>query len=161
MQTRQVKHRFGDSGKGLIQEEIRMDSIKLIFCAAAAAALDVCALVMIITAYREKKLGARRWRKISGGMELVEPGITYPLECDEILIGRHASADIRIPDMSVSRYHALLTVSNGVWSISDIGSKSGVYVNGNLVKYARLRENDVIKLGNRRLTIRKRRDEDV
>ncbi|MCC8135658.1 MAG: FHA domain-containing protein [Ruminococcus sp.] len=138
-----------------------MDSMKLIMCAAAAAALDICALVMILSAYREKKLGKRRWNKISGCMELVEPGITYPLEGDEILIGRHASADIRIPDLSVSRYHAVLTVTNGVWSICDIGSKSGVYVNGNLVKQARLHENDVIKLGNHRLQIRRRRETDV
>lgn len=94
-------------------------------------------------------------------MELVEPGAAYPLECDEVLIGRHASADVRIPDMSVSRYHAVMTLANGVWSISDIGSKSGVYVNGNLVKNAKLRENDVIKLGSHRLTIRKRRENDV
>ena len=138
-----------------------MDSLKMLICVAAAAALDICAIVMILTAYREKKIGLKRWNKISSEMELVEPGITYPLECDEILIGRHASADIRIPDMSVSRYHAVMTVTNGVWSIKDIGSKSGVYVNGNLVKQARLHENDVIKLGGRRLTLRKRRERDV
>lgn len=138
-----------------------MDSLNLILCAAAAAALDICAIVMIFTAYRERKVAAKRWNKISNAMELVEPGITYPLECDEILIGRHASADIRIPDMSVSRYHAVMTLANGVWSISDIGSKSGIYVNGNLVKQIKLRENDVIKLGNHRLTIRRRRDIDV
>ncbi len=138
-----------------------MDSLKMLICVAAAAALDICAIVMILTAYREKKIGLKRWKKISSEMELVEPGITYPLECDEILIGRHGSADIRIPDMSVSRYHAVMTVTNGVWSIKDIGSKSGVYVNGNLVKQARLHENDVIKLGGRRLTLRKRRERDV
>ncbi|MBE6862059.1 MAG: FHA domain-containing protein [Ruminococcus sp.] len=138
-----------------------MDSLKMLICVAAAAALDICAIVMILTAYREKKIGLKRWNKISSEMELVEPGITYPLECDEVLIGRHASADIRIPDMSVSRYHAVMTVTNGVWSIKDIGSKSGVYVNGNLVKQARLHENDVIKLGGRRLTLRKRRERDV
>lgn len=138
-----------------------MNSMNMILCFAAAAALDICAFVMIITAYRERKVAAKRWIKISGGMELVELGITYPLECDEILIGRHASADIRIPDMSVSRYHAMLTVTNGVWTITDIGSKSGIFVNGNLVRQARLRENDVIKLGNHRLTLRKRRDADV
>lgn len=138
-----------------------MNSMNMILCFAVAAALDICAFVMIITAYRERKVAAKRWIKISGGMELVEPGITYPLECDEILIGRHASADIRIPDMSVSRYHAMLTVTNGVWTITDIGSKSGIFVNGNLVRQARLRENDVIKLGNHRLTLRKRRDADV
>lgn len=134
-----------------------MNTLELLLCAVSAAALDICVLIMIISAYNEKKIGKKRWSKISADMELVELGITYPLECDEILIGRHASADIRLLDISVSRYHAILTVSNGVWSISDIGSKSGVFVNGNLVKQARLRENDVIKLGNRRLTIRKRR----
>lgn len=134
-----------------------MNTLELLLCAVSAVALDICVLIMIISAYNEKKIGKKRWSKISADMELVELGITYPLECDEILIGRHASADIRLLDISVSRYHAILTVSNGVWSISDIGSKSGVFVNGNLVKQARLRENDVIKLGNRRLTIRKRR----
>lgn len=138
-----------------------MEAMSIISCAVSAAALDICIIVMIFTAYREKKVNIRRWRKITSDMELVEMGITYPLECDEILIGRHASADIRLPDMSVSRYHAVLTVTNGVWTISDIGSKSGVFVNGNLVKQARLRENDVIKLGKRKLTIRKRRNTDV
>lgn len=135
-----------------------MESTKLLICAASAALPDICALIMIITAYREKRACTKRWNKISADMELVEPGITYPLDCDEVLIGRHASADIRIPDMSVSRYHAILTVSNGIWSISDLNSKSGVYVNGRLVKQSKLKENDVIKLGTRRLTIRRRRN---
>ncbi len=135
-----------------------MDTFEFILCAASAAALNICLLVVIATAYREKKVSQKRWSKISSEMELVEMGNSYQLECDEILIGRHASADIRLPDMSVSRYHAVLTVCNGVWTITDIGSKSGVYVNGNLVKQARLRENDVIKLGKRRLTLRKRRN---
>ena len=138
-----------------------MNSLTFILLAVSAAALDLCIIILILTAYREKKNASRRWSKISGNFELVEPGITYPLECDEIIIGRHASADIRIPDMSVSRYHAVLTVTNGIWTITDIGSKSGIYVNGNLVKQIRLHENDVIKLGKRKLTIRKRRDKNA
>ena len=94
-------------------------------------------------------------------MELAEQGMVYELGCDEILIGRHASADIRLPDISVSRYHAMLTVSNGRWTITDIGSKSGVFVNGNLVHEAVLHENDIIKLGSRRLIFRRRRDDNV
>lgn len=89
-------------------------------------------------------------------MELADYSVSYPLGCDEILIGRHASADIRLPDLSVSRYHALMTVSNGIWTITDIGSKSGIFVNGNLVKSVQLRENDVIKLGNRRLVFKRK-----
>ena len=78
-----------------------MENANLILCAVTAAALDICALVLIFAAYREKSTAKKRWAKISSNMELVEPGVTYPLGCDEVLIGRHASADIRIPDLSV------------------------------------------------------------
>ncbi|MBQ8962024.1 MAG: FHA domain-containing protein [Ruminococcus sp.] len=135
-----------------------MENANLILCAVTAAALDICALVLIFAAYREKSTAKKRWARISSNMELVEPGATYPLGCDEVLIGRHASADIRIPDLSVSRYHAMMTVSDGVWTIKDMGSRSGVYVNGVLVKEAKLRENDIINLGSRRLIFRRRRD---
>ena len=136
-----------------------MNSLNLILCAVAAAALDLCTLILIITAYREKRSATKNWDWIANSMELAEQGMVYELGCDEILIGRHASADIRLPDLSVSRYHAMLTVSNGRWTIIDIGSKSGVFVNGNLVHEAVLHENDIIKLGNRRLIFRKRRND--
>lgn len=135
-----------------------MESMNLIYCAATAAALDICALVLILTSYSEKRTGKKSWKKISAGMELASHDRVYALECDEILIGRHASADIRLMDMSVSRYHAMLNVTDGKWTVTDIGSKSGVFVNGVLVKHARLRENDILTLGNRRLIFRKRRD---
>ncbi|PWJ15327.1 FHA domain-containing protein [Ruminococcus flavefaciens] len=138
-----------------------MESLDLIFCAVAAAALDICIFVLIITAYREKRSTKKNWRQISNDMELAEQDKSYELGCDEVLIGRHASADIRLPDLSVSRYHAMLTVVNGVWTIKDIGSKSGIFVNGELTREAVLHENDIIKLGNRRLLFRKRRDSRV
>ena len=135
-----------------------MEIEKFMLCAISAAALDICALVLMIAAYREKSTGKKRWDKISSGMELAEPGAAYPLECDEVLIGRHGSADVRLPDLSVSRYHAMMTVSDGVWTITDMGSKSGVYVNGTLTKQRKLHENDIILIGNRRLIFRKRRE---
>lgn len=133
-----------------------MDPTNLVLCAVSAAALDICALVLIITSYWEKKTGRKSWGKISSNMELASQSRIYDLDCDEILIGRHASADIRIQDMSVSRYHAILNVADGKWTITDIGSKSGVYVNGMLVTRFRLRENDIITLGKCRLIFRKR-----
>jgi len=140
---------------------VLLNSLNLILCAVAAAALDFCILVLIITACCEKKSSKKNWHTVSNDMELVEQNKIYELGCDEVLIGRHASADIRLPDMSVSRYHAMLTVAEGVWTIKDIGSKSGIYVNGNLIREVALHENDVIKLGNRRLIFRKRRSERV
>ncbi|MCM1528938.1 MAG: FHA domain-containing protein [Alistipes sp.] len=134
-----------------------MDNTNLLLCAASAAALDICALVLLLTSYSEKKTGRKSWKKISSDMELASQSRVYDLECDEILIGRHASADIRLQDMSVSRYHAMLNVADGKWTITDIGSKSGVYVNGVLVTRLLLRENDIITLGKCRLIFRKRR----
>lgn len=135
-----------------------MDTNNLLLCAISAAALDICILVLIIASYREKSSDKKRWRSVSADMEIADSNRSFPLNCDEILIGRHASADIRLSDLSVSRYHAMLTVADGVWTITDIGSKSGVYVNGTLVKERKLHENDVITLGSRRLLFRKRRE---
>ena len=52
----------------------------------------------------------------------------------------------------------MLGVSDGVWTITDLGSKSGTFVNGVPVKKKILHENDIIIIGSRRLTLRKRRD---
>ncbi|MBR4628124.1 MAG: FHA domain-containing protein [Ruminococcus sp.] len=135
-----------------------MNSTDLILCAIAAAALDICAMVLIISAYTERRSSKRYWKRTTGLMELTEPGVQFPLDCDELLIGRHASADIRLADISVSRYHAMLTVDSGRWTITDIGSKSGIFINGNLVKKAVLRENDMISIGSHRLVFRRRRE---
>ena len=128
----------------------------MIMCAVTAAALDICLLVLMISARREKHTEKKRWNSKIRGMELADQDTVYELGCDEILIGRHASADIRLPDLSVSRYHAMLNVNaSGDWSITDIGSKSGLFVNGELVTKAVLHENDIIGLGNRRLIFRR------
>ena len=139
-------------------EVFLLDSMNLILCAVAAASLDICVLVLILTAYHERTTGNKRWNRITSFMELADYNTVYPLGCDEILIGRHASADIRLADLSVSRYHAILTVSNGVWTITDAGSTSGILINGVPVSQAQLRENAIIKLGNRQLIFRRRRD---
>ena len=123
----------------------------------AAVLLDICAIVLIFVSYVEKRSGEKRWSKTFDDMELTDESRIYRLECDEILIGRHASADIRLQDMSVSRYHAMLNVTDGKWMITDIGSKSGLFVNGEPVRHVRLYEGDVITFGNRELIFRKRR----
>lgn len=127
----------------------------LVLCAVAVVILDVFALVIILAANRESKLCAKRWQKVSSNMELRFKGQHYPLEADEILIGRHISADIRIPDPSVSRYHAVLTVTGGVWSITDLGAKSGTFVNNHRVHQAKLLPGDSIRLGNSVLQLAK------
>ena len=76
----------------------------------------------------------------------------FTLNSQEVLMGRHISADLRFSDMSVSRYHALLSLEDGIWTITDLDSTSGTFVNGQRVKQKKLRNNDEIKIGKKRFT---------
>ena len=54
-------------------------------------------------------------------------------------IGRGADSAIRIEHTSISRQHAELRCADGVWSLSDSGSKNGVRVDGKRVARIALR----------------------
>jgi uncharacterized protein YegL len=66
---------------------------------------------------------------------------------DNMIIGRSRTCSIYIPDPSVSRQHARLRYSNGQWFIQDMGSSSGVYLNGAKVKASALRSGDQVRVG--------------
>ena len=60
-----------------------------------------------------------------------EPGLnTVPLdeEAAPVLIGRRRGAAVCIDDASVSRAHAELSVTQGVWMVQDIGSVAGTFL---------------------------------
>lgn len=128
----------------------------LVFCAVSVVILDLFAISIILAARRESKLCQKRWQKVSAGLELRQNDRHYPLEADEILLGRHVSADIRLTDTSVSRYHAVMTVTGGVWSITDLNAKSGTYVNDQCIRQKKLTVGDCIRLGNTKLYLTKR-----
>ncbi len=47
----------------------------------------------------------------------------------KVVIGRAESADLQIPDVAISRQHAVITIRDGAISIADLGSHNGTYVN--------------------------------
>lgn len=136
--------------------------------------LDLFVISVIFAVGRESRLCRKRWQKVSAGLELRQklPEIPpersgkrnpprerrYPLEADEILLGRHVSADIRLRDATVLRYHAVMTVTGGVWSITDLDAKGGTYVNNQKIRQKKLSEGDCIRLGNTELYLVKRPD---
>ena len=66
----------------------------------------------------------------------------------EVVIGRTPDATLCVPDPSVSRAHARLTVSPGEIRIRDLGSRNGTLVNGEPVRAERvLLSGDAITLG--------------
>ncbi len=71
---------------------------------------------------------------------------SFPL-VDGMTIGRGSTCQVRLSDSTVSRQHARLRLSGGHWYIQDIGSKTGILVNGNRVQAAGLNNGDRIRLG--------------
>src|SRR5215472_4704193 len=65
-----------------------------------------------------------------------------------VRIGRAADNDVVIADLSVSRYHAELRKNaRGGYTIADLGSHNGTFVNGQRVDAAPVTERDIISIG--------------
>ncbi len=76
------------------------------------------------------------------------PGKTFPLEKQEILLGRDLANDIAISDPEVSRRHARLLMQEDNVIIEDLGSTNGTFLNGQrIASPQQLRAGDVIILG--------------
>ena len=76
------------------------------------------------------------------------PGKAFPLDKDEMFIGREANNDITINDPEVSRKHARLYVQGGNIILEDLGSTNGTSVNGQrLTGPYVLRPGEIITLG--------------
>ncbi len=65
-----------------------------------------------------------------------------PLSC-----GRDASCAIRIAGPSTSREHASIQKDGPIWTIRDLGSKNGVWVNGQRVQSACLEAEAIVRVG--------------
>ena len=71
----------------------------------------------------------------------------YRLSTDPVIIGRHPECSIQIDDGSVSRHHAKVTNSDGVWFLEDLESRNGTFLNGQAIQQqTRLFDGAVIKI---------------
>lgn len=76
------------------------------------------------------------------------PGMIFPLEGDQLIIGRDAVNAVAINDAEVSRKHARMTFQGGKYVLEDLGSTNGTFVNGQrLVSSTVLKSGDVVSLG--------------
>ncbi|MEH0939145.1 MULTISPECIES: FhaA domain-containing protein [Micromonospora] len=92
--------------------------------------------------------GARNVRLVSGD------GRTYPLQMGSTVIGRGDQANLRLPDVGISRRHARLDFDGGQVVLTDLGSTNGTMVNGQRVSAVALNPGDMIQLGTTTLTFR-------
>jgi pSer/pThr/pTyr-binding forkhead associated (FHA) protein len=65
-----------------------------------------------------------------------------------LLIGRDADNDIVVTDRSVSGRHAVVRFAEGEWTVSDLESRNGTFVNGQpLLSVIPIHEGDVVQCG--------------
>lgn len=77
-----------------------------------------------------------------------EVGERFYLDRPRLTIGRDPDASIFLNDITVSRTHAALEVSDdGEVTVSDAGSLNGVYINGVTVDRGVLRNGDQLQIG--------------
>jgi len=86
-------------------------------------------------------------RVAAGGLQLAEvPG-------DVLSIGRGTRAVLRSENPAVSLDHANIAADEGGYTITDLGSITGTYVNGRPVESTRLGKGDVIEIGDLHLDV--------
>jgi len=91
----------------------------------------------------------------TAGAALVDrQGRRYPLRPGPNLVGRDVGNHVELLEPSVSRRHARLTVTAGGVEITDLGSTSGVLLNGRRVSTAIARDGDELGFGDIRVRLR-------
>lgn len=79
-------------------------------------------------------------------------GGRYLLDTAETKIGRDINNEICLDDITVSRSHALISKSDG-YTIKDLGSLNGTYLNAVVVREARINSGDEVQIGKYHLTL--------
>lgn len=78
-------------------------------------------------------------------------GTKFVLAKDSTGIGRHPDSDIFLDDITVSRRHAEILRSGSSFSVRDVGSLNGTYLNRERIEEAVLTNGDEIQIGKFRL----------
>jgi len=81
-------------------------------------------------------------------------GRRYKLGDGEYVIGRRSDCQIFVPDMRVSRQHARLVRNGEGWTLEDLGSNNGTYINGVRLQSATpIRHDDEIMIANNKIRV--------
>ncbi len=79
-------------------------------------------------------------------------GARFLLDAEKTVAGRSVDADIFLDDVTVSRRHAEFVREGDDFTVRDIGSLNGTYINRNRIDSAVLRSGDEVQIGKYRLT---------
>jgi pSer/pThr/pTyr-binding forkhead associated (FHA) protein len=74
-------------------------------------------------------------------------GPAVELTRPDMVLGRHSTADVRLPLPDVSRPHCRFVYRERAWQVFDLDSLNGVFVNGERVRQATLHDHDLLGIG--------------
>ena len=80
-------------------------------------------------------------------------GARFLLDHDVTTSGRHPDSDIFLDDVTVSRRHAEFHRDGATFTVRDVGSLNGTYVNRERVEAATLSSGDEVQIGKFRLVL--------
>lgn len=79
---------------------------------------------------------------------LLQPsGLVIEIKQTDSLVGRHSTADVRLPLPDVSRRHCQIVYDDNGWNVIDLDSLNGVWVNDQRVNQSTLGQNDTLTIG--------------
>jgi phosphoserine phosphatase RsbU/P len=75
------------------------------------------------------------------------PGTVFPLQTGRTVVGRHPTCHIILDNAAVSRHHAQILESHGLYFLEDLRSRNGTFLNGEpLGTRAELKDGDQIRI---------------
>jgi len=78
-------------------------------------------------------------------------GSRFLLDADVVSAGRHPDSEIFLDDVTVSRRHAEFHRDGETFTVSDVGSLNGTYVNRDRIDRVQLTDGDEVQIGKYRL----------
>lgn len=97
-----------------------------------------------VKGFKPRASRAHMLRQIEG------PGVNvlrFVLDKDVLSLGRAASNDLQLENDNVSRTHARLTRIDDEYTLEDLDSRNGIFLNGLAVHSAVLRDGDEVHIG--------------
>ena len=79
-------------------------------------------------------------------------GESFFPSAERTLIGRSPECDVFLDDVTVSRRHAELVRDGETFTITDLGSLNGTFVNRKRIESAELQDDDELQIGKYRMT---------
>ena len=76
-----------------------------------------------------------------------DQGVRFELEESLVRLGRDASSAIQLHDTEVSRHHAEIRQLDRTFTLADLGSSNGTFVNGHRIDRHNLQSGDQVQMG--------------